>query len=198
MPGLRLLCIRHAQSTWNAAGRWQGQADPPLSEQGLRQAEALAERLRGEGWPLRALLTSDLTRARETAARLGEALDLDPEPWAALREADIGLWSGRSTEEIEAEWPDAYARFRGGDADLPLGGGESRRAVRERAARAVRELERRFGDATVAVVTHLGWLRCLRPGLELANAEAICLEGAALREASLAAAQDGLAQGGAL
>jgi broad specificity phosphatase PhoE len=70
--------------------------------------------------------------------------------------------------------------------------------VRERAARAVRELERRFGDATVAVVTHLGWLRCLRPGLELANAEAICLEGAALREASLAAAQDGLAQGGAL
>jgi broad specificity phosphatase PhoE len=98
MPRLRLLCIRHAQSTWNAAGRWQGQADPPLSEQGLRQAEALAERLRGEGWPLRALLTSDLARARETAARLGAAFDLDPEPWAALREADLGLWSGRCSE----------------------------------------------------------------------------------------------------
>jgi broad specificity phosphatase PhoE len=198
MPRLRLLCIRHAQSTWNAAGRWQGQADPPLSEQGLRQAEALAERLRGEGWPLRALLTSDLARARETAARLGAAFDLDPEPWAALREADIGLWSGRCSEEIEAEWPDAYARFRGGDADLRVGGGESRRAVRERAARAVRELERRFGDATVAVVTHLGWLRALRPGLELANAEAFCLESALLWDASLEEKQDGLAQRGLL
>lgn len=180
MPMLRLLCIRHAQSTWNAAGRWQGQADPPLSGRGLRQAEALAERLRAEGWPLKALVTSDLARARETAARVGEAFGLTPEPWAALREVDIGSWSGRRSEEIEAEWPDAYARFRGGDADLRVGGGESGRALRERATCAVRHLESRFGDATVAVVTHLGWLRSLRPGLELANAEAFCLESSAL------------------
>ncbi len=180
---LRLLCIRHAQSTWNATGRWQGQADPPLSEQGRLQAVALAERLRAEGWPLQALVTSDLARARDTAVLLGEAFGLVPDPWPALREADIGCWSGRRSEEIEGAWPDVYARFRAGDPDLRVGGGESRRAVRARALGAVRRLERHFGEGTLAVVTHLGWLRALRPGLELANAEALCLDSAALADA---------------
>ncbi|MEN8162168.1 MAG: histidine phosphatase family protein [Myxococcota bacterium] len=181
---LRLLCIRHAQSTWNALGRWQGQADPPLSAQGRLEAQALAERLRGEGWPLAALVTSDLARARETAVRVGATFGLEPEVWPALREADVGAWSGRRTEEIEGAWPDAYSRFRAGDADLPVGGGESRRAVRARAADAVRALERRFEGrgGTIAVVTHLGWLRALRPGLALQNAEALVLDSAALPE----------------
>lgn len=44
---VRLLLIRHCQSTWNSQGRIQGQQDPPLSIEGLAQAQALAERLRG-------------------------------------------------------------------------------------------------------------------------------------------------------
>jgi probable phosphoglycerate mutase len=179
-----MLCIRHAQSTWNARGRWQGQADPPLSAAGRREARALALRLQGEVGPLAGLVTSDLVRAQETAAVLGEVLRLVPEPWPALREADIGSWSGRDSEAIARVWPDEYARFRAGDLELRVGGGESRRALRARAASAVRALEERFGAATIVVVTHLGWLRALRPGLELANASALWLESGELREAT--------------
>ena len=188
---LRLLCIRHAQSTWNALGRWQGQADPPLSEAGRLEAHALAERLRGEAAPFRGLVTSDLARAHATAAVLGEALGLEPEPWAALREIEIGCWSGRVSEEIERAWPEDWARFRAGDPELRLGGGESRRALRVRVADAVRALERRFGAREIVVVTHLGWLRALRPGLELPNAGSFLLESAEERAAAPARASEG-------
>ncbi len=177
---LRLLCVRHAQSTWNAEGRWQGQADPPLSAAGRLEAAALAARLRREALPLAGLLTSDLARAQQTASVLGEALGLAPEPWPALREVDIGRWSGRVSEEIARAWPEDYARFRAGDLELRLGGGESRRALRARAGAALRALEARFGAAVIVVVTHLGWLRALSPGLELPNAGTLWLESAAL------------------
>jgi probable phosphoglycerate mutase len=176
----RLLCIRHAQSTWNELGRWQGQADPPLSEAGRAAALALAERLCAE--PLRcvALVTSDLLRAQQTASILGRALALTPEPWPQLREADIGSWSGRVSAEIEALWPDEYLSFRAGDPELRPGGGESRRALRARALAVLRELEQRFGGEPVVVVTHLGWLRALAPGLQLGNAGTLWLDSATL------------------
>lgn len=177
---LRLLCVRHAESTWNALGRWQGQADPPLSEAGRHAAAALAARLAGELAGCAALVSSDLHRARETAGILGCALGLEPEVWPLLREADIGCWSGRSSGEIEALWPEAYRRFRAGDLELRPGGGESRRALRRRAVAGVRELERRFAGGPVVVVTHLGWIRALAPGLRLENAGTLWLESAAL------------------
>jgi len=176
----RLLCTRHAQSTWNELGRWQGQADPPLSEAGRAAALALAERLGTEAHRWKALVTSDLVRASETAVILGRALTLTPEPWPQLREADIGSWSGRVSAEIEALWPEEYRRFRAGDPELQPGGGESRHALRARALAAVRELEERFGGEPIVVVTHLGWLRALAPGLELGNAGTLWLDSATL------------------
>jgi len=179
----RLLCIRHAESTWNALGRWQGQADPPLSRTGRRAAEALAEQLQQEVSACAALVTSDLVRARQTAGILGRRAALEPEPWPALREADIGSWSGRVSAEIERLWPEDYRRFRAGDPELQPGGGESRRALRARALAAVRALEQRFAGEPVVVVTHLGWLRSLSPGLELANAGTLWLDSRALDDA---------------
>jgi probable phosphoglycerate mutase len=182
----RLLCIRHAESTWNAAGRWQGQADPPLSAAGREAAERLAKRLAEDLSDLAGLVSSDLLRARETAGILGRALGREPEHWPLLREADIGSWSGRASDEIETLWPDDYRRFRAGDPELRPGGGESRRALRERALAGVRALEERFapaerfGAGPVVVVTHLGWIRALVPGLVLENAGTLWLDGAAL------------------
>jgi probable phosphoglycerate mutase len=192
---VRLLCIRHAESTWNALGRWQGQADPPLSEAGRRAAAALAEQL-ADGALVEqladgvrgcaGLVTSDLLRARETAGILAHRLALEPEPWPALREADVGAWSGRVSAEIEALWPEEYRRFRAGDLELQPGGGESRRALRVRALGAVRALEERFGGAPVVAVTHLGWLRSLAPGLQLENAGTFWLDTATLDGAATA------------
>jgi probable phosphoglycerate mutase len=176
----RLLCIRHAESTWNAAGRWQGQADPPLSAAGREAAERLAKRLAEELSDCAGLVSSDLLRARETAGILGRALGREPEHWPLLREADVGAWSGRASAEIEALWPDDYRRYRSGDPELRPGGGESRRTLRARALAGVRALEARFGAGPIVVVSHLGWLRALAPGLALANAGTLWLDSAAL------------------
>jgi broad specificity phosphatase PhoE len=167
-----LLVIRHAQSVMNAEGRWQGQADPPLSEAGRTQAKVLARALRESecGARLARLVTSDLKRAAETAAIVGAALGIEPELCAELRETDVGSWSGLLHGEIEQRHGDNLALWRTGDEHVRPGGGESRTMVRERAASALLRL-RSEGEGAIAVVTHLGVLRTLRPGTDLANAE---------------------------
>src|SRR6266851_3985273 len=67
----RLLLVRHGQSTWNREHRIQGQLDPPLSEEGRRQAERLGRRWAGRKFV--AAYSSDLKRALETAHLIGEA-----------------------------------------------------------------------------------------------------------------------------
>jgi len=101
-PVTRMLLARHGQSEWNALGRWQGQADPPLSELGRQQARAAADRL----GTVDAIVSSDLERALATAAIIAEVLGVGPvlvEP--RLRERSAGEWSGLTRDEIEADWP---------------------------------------------------------------------------------------------
>ncbi|MEE9609299.1 MAG: histidine phosphatase family protein [Myxococcota bacterium] len=168
MPETCIVLIRHAESTWNAAGRWQGQADPPLSAHGRRQAAALAGELAGEG--IERLIASDLERAAQTASILGEALGLAAQLDPRLRELDVGRWTGLTRSEIERLDPDLLARFEAGEADARPGGGESRREIRGRVRAALPSLAAEHPGRRVAVVTHLGAIRALLPGTELANA----------------------------
>lgn len=165
-PGA-LLLVRHGESTWNAAGLWQGQGDPPLSERGRSQAQQLARRLAAES-PTR-LVTSDLARARETAQIVAQALGLAVELEPGLRELDVGVWSGLSPREVGRRWPEELARFRAGDPDLRVGGGESVRQLRRRALAALEAWARR-SDGCLAVITHGGVVRMLL-GIELGNVE---------------------------
>lgn len=165
------LLIRHAQSEWNAQGRWQGQADPPLSKRGLSQAEALAQRLAESRLRADRLLSSDLQRALRTAEIVGRALGLEHEPMPVLRELDVGAWSGLTRAEIAARDPELLARFEAGDARVRAGGGESRAEIRARVLRTFAELERKHPEQTLVVVTHLGVARALVPGTDLAHTE---------------------------
>jgi broad specificity phosphatase PhoE len=99
----RILLVRHGQSTWNADGRWQGQADPPLSDVGVDQAAAAADASAVDG--VVALYASDLERARHTAQLIGARLGLHPVVDVRLRERDAGGWQGCTRAEIEAGWP---------------------------------------------------------------------------------------------
>jgi len=165
----RIWLIRHAESTWNAAGRWQGQADPPLSERGRQQARSLAEGLRDEGLEL--LVTSDLGRAAETAGIVGAALGLEPRLEPRLRELAAGAWSGLSRAQIEQRDGAALARFDSGDPEAPAGAAESRKQVAQRARAVLRELLASSGGQRVAILSHEGVLGALLPGLCLGNAE---------------------------
>ena len=165
----RIYLLRHAQSEWNALGRWQGHGNPSLSELGRKQAEEAARRLAGEGFER--IVTSDLARAAETAEIVGALLRLTVERDALWREREIGSWTGFTREQIEARWPDDYAHFRAHEEDARPGGGESNAMLRVRAQRALAALRSRHAGARTLVVTHRGIARMLAPATPLGNAE---------------------------
>jgi broad specificity phosphatase PhoE len=84
----RLFLVRHGQSTWNAQGRIQGWADPPLDETGHEQARRLALRLAAEEHGVSAIYSSPLLRARQTAEAVGLALELTVQTDDRLKEND--------------------------------------------------------------------------------------------------------------
>ncbi len=165
----RLLIIRHAESEWNASGRWQGQGDPPLSARGREQAQVLADKLAGE--TIGALYSSDLARAVETATIIGAGWGLQPQLNRNLRELDIGEWTGLTRSEIEMRTADLLERFEAEEPDVRPGGGESRREIRIRIRREMAQIAAAHPSENVAIVTHLGALRALFPGTEPANAD---------------------------
>ncbi len=159
-----LLLVRHGQTPWNVAGRWQGQADIPLTEEGIRQARGVAATLAAEPErPWTRLLSSDLVRARTTAEHVGEALGLPVELDARLRERDVGHWSGRTRAEIAETDGGVLSAFDARDPDVQPGGGESARQVRARALAVLRELVEGRPGESIIVVSHLGWIRTLAP-----------------------------------
>ena len=159
MSEASLLLIRHAESSWNATGRWQGHGDPPLSDRGRAQADALARELARE--TIDVLVSSDLRRAAETAAILGRARGLRPELNPRLRELDLGDWEGLTSEQIERTAGDALRRLNDGDLDVRPGGGENLREIEQRTFSVVTELVDAHPGRRLAIVTHLGVIRAL-------------------------------------
>ena len=159
----RLLLLRHGQSTWNAEDRWQGWADPPLSELGVEQAEQAAGHLATLG--LTAVACSDLERARRTAEILAGACGLGPlVVHPGLRERNVGAWSGLTFEEIDAGWPGLLALYRSGRYTRPPGGEDSETLAR-RATAALGEVAGQLRGETVLVVSHGGVIRTIERAL---------------------------------
>jgi len=164
----RFILIRHGESTWNAAGRWQGHGDPPLTPRGREQARRMATELLAEG--IDVIIASDLQRAVQTAAILGDVVGIEPRTDARLRELDVGDWTGLTREEIADRAPAILAAFESGDPAAPADSGECRRNVTERVRLAIADIAASHPGRVVAVVAHLGVARVLLPGCELANA----------------------------
>ena len=98
----RILLVRHGQSEWNAEGRWQGQADIPLSELGRRQAQSAVANL----GMFDVVVSSTLARAAETAHIVCSGLGIGPIiPVPDLVERSAGEWSGLTRDDIHRDWP---------------------------------------------------------------------------------------------
>jgi len=168
MPPSDLYLVRHAESEWNAAGRWQGQADPPLSPAGVEQARVLAEHF--PDVDVTRVLSSDLQRAWMTAAPFAERFGLEVELNEVLREIDVGSWSGRTREEIHAEDPAAMDLYYRGTSGWT--GGESFDEHEARCALAATNLATVDTEGVVVAVTHGGTVRAiLRTLLDIPHAE---------------------------
>jgi broad specificity phosphatase PhoE len=149
----RLLLVRHGQSEWNAQGRWQGQADPHLSDHGREEARLAASALSGFGG---IVFSSPLLRARETAEIISAHVSdgsvfLEPD----LREIDVGEFSGLTNDQIEQRMPDAWQMLRAGKLSA-FPGGEAREHFLQRVLGSLERIATHHPEADVLAVAHGG------------------------------------------
>ena len=151
--------VRHAESEWNAQGRYQGQTDVPLSQTGREQAVRLAGRLTGMKFD--AVYASDLARAFDTARAVAATLADSPEVRtdSGLREIDVGRLGGKVRSEIEEEFPDYVMALRSDPWNARRPGGESMADLAARAKLAFDGLCERHPGQRLLVVTHGGVVR---------------------------------------
>ncbi len=148
----RVLLVRHGQSAWNAEGRWQGHADPPLSPLGVAQARAAATAVGA----VSAIVASDLQRAHTTAELIAGQLGIGPvvlEP--RLRERDAGEWTGLTRADIDEQWPGYLV-----DGRRPPGF-ELDDAILGRVTDALADLHRHHPGEHVLAVAHAGVIRAV-------------------------------------
>jgi broad specificity phosphatase PhoE len=147
--------VRHGETDWNRENRFQGIADTPLNDAGREQARAAIAELAAE--EPTALYSSPLQRASETASILGTALGLEVRFSDALREVDVGSWSGLTRIEVEVRFPEGYHRW------LDYGHGwDDGETYEELGARVVAGLVRiaaEHAGERVLAVTHGGPIR---------------------------------------
>ena len=152
MDATDLLVVRHGQSEWNAIGRWQGHADPALSELGRRQAAVAAASIGA----VDGIISSDLLRAAETAAIIAQQLGVGPVMIdERLRERDVGEWTGLTRSEINRRWPGWIDDLRRPE------GFESVDSVLLRVVDALAAIGESSPGGSLLVVTHGGVIRSL-------------------------------------
>lgn len=152
-----ILLARHGESDWNRDQRWQGHADRPLTHLGREQARALADRLAAT--ELDAVYSSDLERARETAAIVAEPHQLPVKELPDLREVDVGSWSGLTRAEAEGRFPNAFRRWTEGEEGWD--DGETYEQLSERVVSAVLAIAARHPRDRVLLVAHGGSIRAV-------------------------------------
>ena len=155
----RLYLVRHGETEWNAQGRLQGHMDVSLSENGQRQAQAVARRL--DGVCFHAAYSSDLSRTAETARIiLGRQQEGSLTDTPQLRERHYGVFEGLTVAERKARHPDMFAASVTNDLDFAPTDGETLVQVGARMAVFVADLRERHLEETVLIAGHGGSLRC--------------------------------------
>jgi broad specificity phosphatase PhoE len=157
---IELLLFRHGETDWNRARRWQGSNDIPLNQTGRAQAQALAAVLQSFGPEI--VLSSDLSRAHETAQLASADLSVPIVTSAALRECHFGVAEGLTREEITERYgADAVERYLSvspQELEFCFEGGESKAIHLQRVASYLTQQLLTLPHSRVAVSTHGGVL----------------------------------------
>jgi broad specificity phosphatase PhoE len=144
--------VRHGQTAWNKEEIFRGRSDVPLNETGLREAELAAEFFRG--LQIKAVYSSPLSRASQTAAKIADVLSLKVKPLEGIIDMSFGVWEGRPLREIKASDGDRYRQWQEEPHRLKLPGGESLDEVRKRSMAALEAVIRKHPEKAVLLVTH--------------------------------------------
>jgi broad specificity phosphatase PhoE len=155
---MTILLVRHGETEWNLARRYQGWTDSPLTIRGLAQAEALGRRLLALPEADAAdIIASPIGRARRTAEIIAQCLGRTQPPRLdeRLREISLGSWDGLQRADIEARMGNAFEEY---EWYFRTPDGESYETFADRLAAWLAET----GDAPVIAVAHGVVMRVLR------------------------------------
>ena len=155
----RICFVRHGETDWNVDKRIQGQTDIPLNETG--RAQALAMAFNAAHVSFKAIYSSDLLRAIETANVLAQREELEVRPLPQLRERHYGIFQGFTAAEGAERYPEAYQKYIVRDPDYNFETGESMMQHAARVSEAVDWMVRHHSGQTIAAVTHAGVLDIL-------------------------------------
>ncbi len=158
---LRLFLVRHGETADNIQMRYLGISDVPLTANGTRQARRVATAL--SKLPIRAILSSPMRRAADTAAIIHAACSADLRLDDRLAEGSFGNWEGRTRAEVLGLGPrdaELLARWESDPACAPPGG-ESIQNIQKRVISLTNELTDEFSESSVVIVSHVGPIKAL-------------------------------------
>lgn len=164
------ILLRHGQTEFSAERRFAGRGDIALTDTGLRQAAAAADRLTPRG--IDAIVTSPLQRARRTAEAVATATGAPLTVDDALAEADFGKWEGFTFGEAAQRWPEEMSAWLA-SADVAPPGGESLADVSTRVLAALDRLLAAHPRATLLLVSHVTPIKAIARRALLAPAAAM-------------------------
>ena len=159
MAATRLILVRHGATEHSVDRRFSGHNDLPLSDLGVRQAEALALRL-SAGRPVSAVVSSPLPRAMQTAQPIADALGTSVARADGMTEVDFGEWEGLTFAEVADRYPGQLRAWSSSTRTAPPGG-ESFDEASLRVLAARDELVETYSQSTVVVVTHVTPIKLL-------------------------------------
>jgi phosphoserine phosphatase len=149
----RIILVRHGQTRWNLVEHFRGQADVPLNETGLAQAEAVSRRV-ARHWSPVAVYASPLSRAVRTAEVIAQPLGLTVQVTSGLLDMDFGQWQGLTVDAVKARWPELSSAWYAVPHTVSVPSGETLADVRARGMATVQELCARHSDQTIVLVGH--------------------------------------------
>lgn len=151
--------IRHGEIESNIKKVYAGWSDECLTVHGRKQAAEAAKALAGIG--IRAIYSSPIERAMETAGIIGNDLDLAPIPEESFKELKMGSWEGLSEHEVASRYPDQWAIWNVRPADLTMDGRETLHELLERVLGGVKKIREMESGGSILVVTHVAIIRVL-------------------------------------
>jgi probable phosphoglycerate mutase len=158
-----VLLIRHGETEWNTLGKFQGCTDIDLSQEGIKQAELLKNRLKGE---FDYIYASPLSRALETANIIAENTDKKVVVAPEIREINFGEWEGLTVREISEKYPEIFKAWRSNKEESYICGGDSSiNNAASRATKCILDIVSKHRGKKIVIVAHGGIIKAGLIGL---------------------------------
>jgi probable phosphoglycerate mutase len=156
---LKLFFLRHGETTYSQTGGYCGILDPDLTAEGQEMAQSFAEAYKTQSW--QAVYCSPMKRTIATAKPLCEAVGIEIQLRDGLKEIHYGEWEGKTQAEVKEQYAEDYMRWLTEPAWNPPTGGETSVQIASRASLVITEIEQKYPDGNVLVVSHKATIRVL-------------------------------------